>query len=364
MKRILLLFLDNNENSRLLLEWLTSRYEIIVPNLTVEAAELLDESFDLCILDGGALNLFAERVRVRKKASLPVFLPFLLVTSTPDEAAIAGQLGQSFDEVIVSPTEKLQLQARVRILLQNRQLSLAIHNANQEIKGLNEVKSRMVSMVSHELRNPLSAILFSAQLLQQFGDRCPPEAKRKYFNLIQERVEYMTGLLDDVLILGYAELAMQLNPQLLELETFCGNLIEEIQLSASEKHAIVFTFDSRYSLVYLDEKLLGHILSNLLTNAIKYSPEGGKVSLEVSCLEREVIFRVTDEGIGIPSEDQLQLFESFHRGANVGKIQGTGLGLAIVKQCVERHGGAIALNSEVGAGTTFIVTLPLSSAIS
>lgn len=364
MKRILLLFLTNQENSRLLSEWLGSRYEIILPNLTVEAADLPDESFDLCILDVGALNLFACQVRARRKASLPVSLPFLLITSTPDEAALAGQLGQSFDDLIVSPAEKLQLQARVRILLQNRQLSLSIHAANQEIKGLNELKSRMVSMVSHELRNPLSAILFSAQLLQQFGDRCPPDAKIKYFNLIQERVEYMTGLLDDVLILGYAELGMQLNPQMLELETFCRNLVEEIQLSATETHAIAFTFDSKYSLVYLDEKLLRHILTNLLANAIKYSPQGGGVSLEVSCLDNQVIFRVTDEGIGIPLEDQLQLFESFHRGANVGKIPGTGLGLAIVKQCVERHGGAIALNSEVGAGTTFIVTLPLSDATS
>ena len=108
----------------------------------------------------------------------------------------------------------------------------------------------------------------------------------------------------------------------------------------------------------MDEKLLRHILSNLLSNAIKYSPSGGTVHFDLVC-EEEVIFRVQDEGIGIPEADRANLFDSFHRASNVGTISGTGLGLAIVKKSVDLHGGTIAVNSEVGVGTTFIVTIPL-----
>jgi signal transduction histidine kinase len=111
--------------------------------------------------------------------------------------------------------------------------------------------------------------------------------------------------------------------------------------------------------VSLDERLLRHILSNLLSNAIKYSPAEKPIHLVLTLQGDEVVFQVKDRGIGIPSEDRLRLFEPFQRAQNVGKISGTGLGLAIVKKAVDRHGGAIAVESEVGVGTTFRVTIPL-----
>jgi signal transduction histidine kinase len=109
----------------------------------------------------------------------------------------------------------------------------------------------------------------------------------------------------------------------------------------------------------MDEKLLRHIFSNLLSNAIKYSPSGGTVRWELNLTDTEAIFQIQDQGIGIPPEDQARLFESFHRASNVGQIPGTGLGLAIVKKAVDLHKGTIQVRSEVGDGTTFIVTLPL-----
>ena len=107
-----------------------------------------------------------------------------------------------------------------------------------------------------------------------------------------------------------------------------------------------------------------HILVNLLTNAIKYSPVGGTVWFELIAHEKTVTFRIQDQGIGIPKEDQKQLFQPFYRANNVGAIPGTGLGLVIVKKCVETHGGQISLESEVGVGTTFTVTLPSLKAAS
>jgi signal transduction histidine kinase len=110
----------------------------------------------------------------------------------------------------------------------------------------------------------------------------------------------------------------------------------------------------------MDEKLLRHILSNLLSNAIKYSPAGGTIHFALACQDREGIFQIRDEGIGIPPEDLKQLFESFHRATNVGNIAGTGLGLAIVKKSVDLQGGKIKVNSQIALGTTFTVTLPLN----
>jgi signal transduction histidine kinase len=143
------------------------------------------------------------------------------------------------------------------------------------------------------------------------------------------------------------------------LEQFCGNLVEELQLSASTQHTLALVSQCQCVDAWVDEKLLRHILNNLLSNAIQYSPAGGTVHFELTCHYREAIFQIRDEGIGIPPEDLKRLFETFHRATNVGEIQGTGLGLAIVKRAVDLHGGKIAVNSEVGIGTTFTVTLPL-----
>jgi signal transduction histidine kinase len=115
--------------------------------------------------------------------------------------------------------------------------------------------------------------------------------------------------------------------------------------------------------VYLDEKLLRQILSNLLSNALKYSPDGGKIQFDLIFDQNTVTFRIQDEGIGIPAKDQPQLFDTFYRTSNVGTISGTGLGLAIVKRCVDIHKGEIFVESEEGVGTTFTVNLPLKSEI-
>jgi signal transduction histidine kinase len=109
----------------------------------------------------------------------------------------------------------------------------------------------------------------------------------------------------------------------------------------------------------MDEKLLRQILENLLSNAMKYSSSGSRVEFTLSYLETQVVFQIRDRGIGIPNEDQQRLFETFHRATNVGTIAGTGLGLAIVKKCVDIHQGQIAVESEIGVGTTFTVTLPI-----
>jgi signal transduction histidine kinase len=172
----------------------------------------------------------------------------------------------------------------------------------------------------------------------------------------------MTALLNDVLSIGQAEAGkLEFNPKPLDVEEFCTNLVEEIKLGNSVQPIIAFSCPSQLTKACLDKNLLRQILTNLLSNAIKYSPEGSTVIFDLVCQDEQAIFYIKDQGIGISPEDQQRLFESFHRGDNVGKISGTGLGLTIAKKAVDLHGGKIAVKSEVGVGTTFSVAIPLNN---
>jgi signal transduction histidine kinase len=146
----------------------------------------------------------------------------------------------------------------------------------------------------------------------------------------------------------------------MDVESFCINLIEDIKLCDDPPHAIEFTSHSYCPHARLDEKLLYSILSNLLINALKYSPQSGTVEFILQCEPHLSIFKIKDRGIGIPSEILATLYEPFVRANNVDKIAGTGLGLAVVKKCVELHQGEIFVESKVGEGTTFTVKIPQS----
>ncbi|MBE9128688.1 MULTISPECIES: PAS domain S-box protein [unclassified Coleofasciculus] len=254
-----------------------------------------------------------------------------------------------------------------------KQAKQEILNALEKEKELNQLKSRFVTMTSHEFRTPLTTILGSAELLKYYSDRWNDEKKLMYFDRIISTVKHMTHLLDEVLFIGRAESGkLDCNPAGLDVVEFCHSLAEELQLSAGNQQAIIFNAQVSPTLAqegvesvqaYLDEKLLRHILGNLLSNALKYSPLGSPVTFNLTLHDGNAIFHIQDQGIGIPPEDQLLLFESFHRASNVGKIVGTGLGLAIVKKSVDLHGGQIRFTSEVGVGTTFIVTIPLNEAL-
>ncbi|MGK7877100.1 MAG: ATP-binding protein [Xenococcaceae cyanobacterium] len=364
MTRILLL-LDHRENCRLLSELFTQYYEVLSPEYGAgeqQVKALLDESFDLCILDGRALDRLWQQIEERRKASRPVFLPVLLIVARGQTGIVNRQLWQSVDEVIAVPIEKAELQARVAILLRARQFSLDLKVANEQLEEMNRLKSRFVSMVSHEFRNPLTAVSGLVQLLERQGDKLPQEKKREYFQLIRKSIKRLTALVDDVLVIGRVGVGkLKFEPVPLEPEKFCSGLVKEVKFSAESLHQIDFVTEGIPVMAHMDQKLLRHILTNLLSNAIKYSPEGSTVRLTLSYQNNLALFRVQDEGIGIPLDDQQRLFEPFHRAANVGKISGTGLGLAIVKQCVDLHGGQITVTSELGVGTTFEVVLPLSS---
>ncbi|MBE8990747.1 PAS domain S-box protein [Nostoc sp. LEGE 12450] len=236
-----------------------------------------------------------------------------------------------------------------------------IRMALERERELSVLKTRFFSMASHEFRTPLSTALAAAQLLENCQDEWDNSSKRlRNLQRIQLSVKNMVQMLDDILTINRAETGkLEFNPKLLDLEEFCGDFVEEMRLSTDERHTLSFVCQGKAVPCWVDERLLRSILSNLLLNAIKYSPQGGNVRLGLEFKSDTVILQVQDQGIGIPLADQKQLFEPFHRGKNVRSIPGTGLGLVVVKKCVDLHQGCINITTEVGIGTTCAIALPL-----
>jgi signal transduction histidine kinase len=241
-----------------------------------------------------------------------------------------------------------------------RQKSEEIHRLLLQEKEISDLKIQLFSMISHEFRTPLTVIFSASQLLEN-GLKDADKSSRKNLYRIQSSVKLMNQFLTDILILTRAEsgnLSCQLEP--LDIEAFCLNLVEDFQFINKNNTPIKFVSQGLMIRPYLDEKLLYSILSNLLLNAIKYSPTGAGIGLILWKDSDRIVFQVRDHGIGIAEEDRGNIYEPFYRGQNVENIIGTGLGLAVVKKCVELHRGEIALDSQVDKGTSFTVKLPIS----
>lgn len=293
-------------------------------------------------------------------------------------------------EVAAAPfiyQEKPAAQVVVRDISDRKKAEAELRKALETERELSSLKSRIITTISHEYRTPLTTILSSAELLESYGEKVTQERKLIHLRRIQNSSKHLTDLVSDVLFISQAEAdKLKFNPAPLNLEQFCKELVEEIRsASQNQRRAnkitessdgqgsseraipgelITFTSQGNCSNLCLDERLIRQSLTNLLSNAIKYSPQESTVRFDLECRESVAVFSIQDKGIGIPAEDLPKLFESFHRASNVGTIPGTGLGLAIVKKCVDLHGGQITVDSVLGVGTTFIVTLPLNSFVS
>lgn len=369
MKTILLL-IDHSKNRHLLSQWLKKTYQILSPTMegdfAVEGEQLLAQTFDLCFIDFAAIHKLREQMLARRETAIPIFLPFVFLTTLQDIGFSTDHLEQLIDDIIYLPIQKIELQTRLRVLLRSRSYSLQLQIAQEELKQalaqekeFNQLKSRFVSIVSHEFRNPLNGISGMTQILKAYGDNLSPEKKAEVLTGLQRNVTKMTNLLDDVLVISRQDMGkLQFNPAPLNLEIFCRGLISEIQTDFDDKQSINFVYQGDNNKFNLDSKLLHHVLINLLSNACKYSPEDSVIDFEVKCLTSEIVLIIRDRGIGIPAQDIPQLFEPFYRASNSEGFQGTGLGLAIAKQYIELHQGAIAVTSELEVGTTFKVTIP------
>jgi PAS domain S-box-containing protein len=234
--------------------------------------------------------------------------------------------------------------------------------ALQKQVELTDMKSRFISMASHEFRTPLATIHGSVELLMHYDARMSADQKRLTLEKIDDAVERMTHMLENVLLIGRTGAGqMEFRPKPLCVSAFCLGMLDELRSAMGPQFNAVqwqVALPPEHDEFLLDDALMRNIVLNLLSNAIKYSPDGGTVSLRATFLAERLHITVADEGIGIPLADQSNLFESFHRASNVGAIAGTGLGLTIVKEAVDCHRGQIAVQSEVGRGSTFAVNLP------
>ena len=239
--------------------------------------------------------------------------------------------------------------------------------AEQEIKAtlfkekeLNQLKSRMISTVSHEFRTPLTSILASTELTIRYIDKWDKEKQIATLERVQNSAEFLNEMVGDVLKLNKVELGNdRFYPKTMELIELCKKILDELTHLFSSQHELIFNYAPNEIMGKFDEKMMKSILVNLLTNAVKYSPNGGKIEFQILLQNESVFFIISDEGLGIPDEDKKNLFSPFFRGNNIGSIPGTGLGLSIVQKTVELHGGKINFESNTSKGTKFTVVLPL-----
>lgn len=248
-------------------------------------------------------------------------------------------------------------------ITERMQTEQALRTALEQERDLREMKSRFISMTSHEFRTPLTTVLSVASFLKMADTRLTPEQRVERLSKIENAARHISTLIDDVLLYDQPDRAWsRFAPQPVDAAALATTVVEEIRAGAGARHQFALDVPSSPVTLYSDPKLLRQVLSNLIMNAVKYSPQGSDVQVQVRPDGDSVVLRVHDQGIGIPAADQKHLFEPFSRGSNTRGVAGTGLGLAITRNAVELHGGSIHVESGNAEGTTFTVVLPTRNA--
>lgn len=242
-----------------------------------------------------------------------------------------------------------------------KEIEFAFQGALKKEQELNELKSRFISMASHEFRTPLSAILTSAILIGKQNGQGKEHKRERYLAQIEKNVNNLTVILNDFLSLSKLEEGKVVSsPTRFDLVAFSKNLVHETAFAGLKAMQSINLSSPEELFVHMDEKLLGLILNNLISNASKYSPEEGCIDFKILQKGESVALQISDKGIGIPLEEQKHLFSRFFRAKNAANIEGTGLGLNIAKRYIELMGGSIEFKSEINRGTTFSVELPIN----
>lgn len=274
-----------------------------------------------------------------------------------NEAEI-NRLTKNLEAMVIQRTEQLE-----RVLLDLKSAKSDVENALAKEKELNQMKSNFISLISHEYRTPLTGILSSTYLLNHFFEAGDLDEHKKYVDRIQKLVDSLVRILDDVLFLSKSDNGKMIcSAKNFNLVQLIHQVITDAQAIDPNAHRIIFFADGAEDEwnILSDNKLIYHVIFNLLTNAVKYTITDAEISLLLSRDDSSnVIFEVIDRGIGMPKDEMEYVFEPFHRFSNVGNIQGIGVGLAIVKKCVNTLGGSIEFDSEINHGTKVTFKLPV-----
>ncbi|NRA49544.1 MAG: HAMP domain-containing histidine kinase, partial [Phaeodactylibacter sp.] len=246
--------------------------------------------------------------------------------------------------------------AEAALKTKEKQLTIAL----EKEKELNELKSRFVSMASHEFRTPLSTILSSADLIEAYTEQEQQKKRLRHTQRIKSSVANLTSILNDFLSLSRLEEGkLSLNPSTFELEEVWTEVADGVQGMLKKGQTLNITGLETAQTLHTDRRILQNVFYNLLSNAIKYSGEGLPIDCRIICESNILKIEIQDYGIGIPESEQQHLFTRFFRAHNVENIQGTGLGLNIVKGYVELLNGNISFDSVPNEGSTFRVEIPL-----
>lgn len=238
-----------------------------------------------------------------------------------------------------------------------------LHEALDKERQLNEIKSRFVSMASHEFRTPLSAVLSSATLISKYTKEEDQEKRDKHITRIKDSVKHLNDILEDFLSLGRLDEGRVIaDPGEFNIKEMVDETLVDMKVVLKPEQKFKFDYEG-INKFYADKKLFRNVLINLLSNACKFSPEDSLIEISLKADEEKATLIVKDHGIGISEKDQEHLFDMFYRASNVTNIQGTGLGLHIVKRYIDLMKGTVNLQSQLGKGTTITITFPNNSNI-
>ncbi len=326
-----------------------------------------------CLIDFMNTNGFAKNIIGEKISSV---FPFITEEDLIENKKMLTEKNELIFEKEYNVFEKkLQMHNRIIPVINNGKLIQMIiiinelANNNQENnktghtqeseKELNSMKSNFLSVVSHEFRTPLAGILSSTQLLQKYYQKWETEKNEKYLNQIVESVNYVTNILDHLSVIETdANNTITLKPVSVDISEFLEAIINENKMLFNTEVNIHKSFNLQEREHYIDKNLIRYIIGNILNNAIKFTQQSNEIFFSVDDNSQNLIFIITDFGIGIPSGEQTYIFEPFYRASNTENIKGTGFGLSIVKRMIDLYNGKIFIKSQLNKGTSITIILP------
>lgn len=326
-----------------------------------------------CLIDFMNTNGFAKNIIGEKISSV---FPFITEEDLIENKKMLTEKNELIFEKEYNVFEKkLQMHNRIIPVINNGKLIQMIiiinelANNNQENnktghtqeseKELNSMKSNFLSVVSHEFRTPLAGILSSTQLLQKYYQKWETEKNEKYLNQIVESVNYVTNILDHLSVIETdANNTITLKPVSVDISEFLEAIINENKMLFNTEVNIHKSFNLQEREHYIDKNLIRYIIGNILNNAIKFTQQSNEIFFSVDDNSQNLIFIITDFGIGIPSGEQTYIFEPFYRASNTENIKGTGFGLSVVKRMIDLYNGKIFVKSQLNKGTSITIILP------
>lgn len=346
----LLVMLSNRANLRLLEEALADRYAVV--ELDEERYRGSLRACDLIVVDGVMLERYMDAILQAKQDALPTFLPVLLITSRQNVGLATRNLWKSIDEVILTPIQRVELQARVEVMLRARRLSLELYQRNQDMEAF-------VHAVTHELRAPLRAMEGFAQAVIEDSGVPPDSETADYLKRIADAAQEMKNVLGS--LLTFARLGREVEIHSVWLKPLIDDCLRELAQEVASANARI-ECDLQCETVEADPLLLKLVMKNLVSNALKFRNKHRAVYINIRAYVRGEFCRieVQDNGIGMAEEDVKRVFAPFVRLHGVEEYPGVGLGLSIVKKAVTAMNGRYGAASRAGEGSVFWVELPLA----